>query len=148
MTHGVSCSRDPTCVPCISRQILDHWTAREVPRHHFLFNKVQILLSLHFSQRNNSYLFNKVMLALFFNCSARSNILPGNFQRELTNKRVHSSGLVLISRRPGCSQHGLIQPGVSSSIKFFWVVYDIVSRLGEKENSPKDPKGPMSWEPG
>ena len=35
------------------------------------------------------------MLALFFNCLAISNILPGNFQRKLANKRVHSLDLVL-----------------------------------------------------
>ena len=39
MTHGLSCSRhvgssptrDQTLVPCIARQILNHWTTREAP---------------------------------------------------------------------------------------------------------------------
>ena len=28
---GSSWTRDRTCVPCIGRQILNHWTIREVP---------------------------------------------------------------------------------------------------------------------
>ena len=39
VTHGFRCSRDPTGVPCIARQILNHWTVREVPRHHFCITK-------------------------------------------------------------------------------------------------------------
>ena len=35
VTYGFSCFRNPTGVPYIARQILNHWTAREVPRHHF-----------------------------------------------------------------------------------------------------------------
>ena len=41
--HGLSCpacgmwdlsslTRDRTCVPCLGRQILNHWTSREVPK--------------------------------------------------------------------------------------------------------------------
>ena len=32
-----SLTRDPTHVPCIRRQILNHWTAREVPRSYDLY---------------------------------------------------------------------------------------------------------------
>ena len=38
--HGIhdfsSPTRDQTCIPCIGRQILNHWTTREVPFITFL----------------------------------------------------------------------------------------------------------------
>ena len=36
-------TRDQTCVPCIGRQILNHWTAREVPN----FLLIQYLFFFH-----------------------------------------------------------------------------------------------------
>ena len=36
LSHGLwdlsSLTRDQTCVPCIGRQILNHWTSRDVPQ--------------------------------------------------------------------------------------------------------------------
>ena len=37
---GSSWTRDQTCVPCIGRGILNHWTTREVPRHKCILPKV------------------------------------------------------------------------------------------------------------
>ena len=39
-------TRDRTHVPCISRQILDHWTTREVPRHAFTTVFLGYLISI------------------------------------------------------------------------------------------------------
>ena len=36
---GSSCTRDGTHVPCIERQILNHWTTRQAPLHSFFFNR-------------------------------------------------------------------------------------------------------------
>ena len=36
-------SRDWTCVPCIARLILNHWTTREVPGSHFLDQITQLV---------------------------------------------------------------------------------------------------------
>ena len=30
--HGISLGQDRTRVPCLSRQVLNHWTTREVPK--------------------------------------------------------------------------------------------------------------------
>ena len=37
-------TRDPTCVPCIRRQVLNHWTTREVPLLSLLPGKTPLLL--------------------------------------------------------------------------------------------------------
>ena len=37
-------TRDPTCVPCIRRQVLNPWTTREVPLLSFLPGKTPLLL--------------------------------------------------------------------------------------------------------
>ena len=56
LPHGMwdlsSLTRNRTCVPCIERQILNHWTTREVPLHHCLFLK----LFYHLQEKSCTYL--------------------------------------------------------------------------------------------
>ena len=51
-------TRDWTCVLCIGRWILNHWTTREVPRHPFLKKKI--------------YLFNLFIFLIFLAASGLS----------------------------------------------------------------------------
>ena len=67
LPHGMwdlnSLIRNRTCVSCIERQTLNHWTTREVPLHHCLF------LTLLSPLRTIFYLFNGQSLLL---------LAPGN----------------------------------------------------------------------
>ena len=55
MVHGFSCPtacgifhiRDRTKVPCIARQILNHWTAREAPQYYFFLSCLFSYLDLY-----------------------------------------------------------------------------------------------------
>ena len=45
--RGSSWSRDPACVPCIGRQILDHWATREAVDFSNLCQRLLVLWHLH-----------------------------------------------------------------------------------------------------
>ena len=39
---GSSGTRDQTCVPCIDRQILNHWTTRDIPQYMFFNTMLEL----------------------------------------------------------------------------------------------------------
>ena len=63
---GSSQTRDRTPVPCIGRQILNHWTTRETPLFGFLIKHLKCLLILPVLQSYPLWLHNYFISLIFF----------------------------------------------------------------------------------
>ena len=65
---GSSQTRDPTSVPCIARQVLNHWTTREVLNCLIIMRKpeYQEISNIPLAVYDNVFLFHYGFLLLFF----------------------------------------------------------------------------------
>ena len=72
-----SLTRAQTCIPCIGRLILNHWTTREVPNLNFL------------NEADNFFIYFIVIFFIFLNCSCIFDSFPMAFKKSIFKRSTY-----------------------------------------------------------